>query len=45
MRELPLLSSFGEVDTRTPEEVIQSIAEQGKIVNDALDVLRNLLGA
>lgn len=30
-------------DTRTPEEVIQSIAEQGKIVADALAELRGLL--
>jgi type I restriction enzyme M protein len=32
-----------KIDTRTPEEVIQSIDEQGKIVADALATLRNLL--
>lgn len=32
-----------KIDTRTPEEVIQSIADQGKIVADALSALRGLL--
>ena len=32
-----------KVDTRTPEEVIQSIEEQGKIVADALKALRGML--
>jgi len=33
-----------KVDTRTPEEIIESIAEQGKIVSEALTRLRTLLG-
>lgn len=33
-----------KIDTRTPEEVIQSIEEQGKIVADALKALRGMLG-
>ncbi|MBK5254573.1 MAG: hypothetical protein JJE39_00925 [Vicinamibacteria bacterium] len=31
------------IDTRTPEEVIQSIDEQGKIVANSLETLRGLL--
>ncbi len=34
-----------KIDTRTPEEVIQSIADQGKIVSDALGALRKLMRA
>lgn len=33
-----------KVDTRTPEEIITSIAEQGKIISKALAHLRALLG-
>jgi type I restriction enzyme M protein len=32
-----------KVDTRTPQEVIQSIEEQGKIAAKALETLRGLL--
>jgi type I restriction enzyme M protein len=34
-----------KLDTRTPNEVIQSIGEQGKIVEKALKTLRGLLGS
>ena len=32
-----------KIDIRTPEEVIQSIEEQGKIVTNSLETLRALL--
>ena len=32
-----------KIDTRTPDEVIQSIADQGQIVATALEMLRGLL--
>ena len=34
-----------KIDTRTPEEVIQSIADQGEIVSQALKTLRTMLQA
>ncbi|MDP1998727.1 MAG: N-6 DNA methylase [Rhodoferax sp.] len=36
-------NAIAKVDTRTPDEVVQSIDDQGKIVADALATLRGLL--
>jgi type I restriction enzyme M protein len=36
-------NAIAKIDTRTPQEVIQSIDDQGKIVAKALETLRGLL--
>lgn len=37
-------NTVAKIDTRTPQEIIQSIEEQGKIVRKSLSTLKELLG-